>query len=289
MQAGLQQLPDTVWHYTSAQGLHGIVDSGRVWATDIRFLNDAQEFEWGSQLVNRLLGETDLTGRKEETVRIVRGLCDPSSPIVLRYMADLRLFVTCFCEKGDLLSQWRGYASGGYSIGFTPPALLTGGPLTTLGNALIFRKVLYETVAQEAAVAKLINDLIDYLDVDPSESSRADGFAANLVNGWAEVAAWFKHPAFEEEAEWRAIYAPQHDPSAKTLRHRSSGERIVPYVELTLPDIFSSASAALPIEEIMCGPSLEPLVKRAGVASLISKNPLYAGTRVTVSATPLRV
>jgi hypothetical protein len=29
------------------------------------------------------------------------------------------VYITCFCEDGDLLSQWRGYADpGGYAIGF---------------------------------------------------------------------------------------------------------------------------------------------------------------------------
>lgn len=26
-------------------------------------------------------------------------------------------FMVCFCEDGDLLSQWRGYAQNGVSIG----------------------------------------------------------------------------------------------------------------------------------------------------------------------------
>jgi hypothetical protein len=35
--------PEVVWHYTSAQGLLGILDSGAIWSSDLRFLNDSQE------------------------------------------------------------------------------------------------------------------------------------------------------------------------------------------------------------------------------------------------------
>lgn len=31
------------YHYTDAQGLLGIIQNGRLWATDIRFLNDPSE------------------------------------------------------------------------------------------------------------------------------------------------------------------------------------------------------------------------------------------------------
>jgi hypothetical protein len=34
---------DTLFHYTTAAGLLGILNSSTLWATDLRFLNDAQE------------------------------------------------------------------------------------------------------------------------------------------------------------------------------------------------------------------------------------------------------
>jgi hypothetical protein len=41
---GNEDFPATLYHYTSVDGLLGILRSKRIWATDIRFLNDRSEF-----------------------------------------------------------------------------------------------------------------------------------------------------------------------------------------------------------------------------------------------------
>jgi hypothetical protein len=40
------QPPAILYQYTDATGLMGILQSGAVWATDARFLNDAAELEY---------------------------------------------------------------------------------------------------------------------------------------------------------------------------------------------------------------------------------------------------
>ena len=39
-------LPAAVYHYTDAAGLQGILDSGVLWATDYRYLNDSSELRY---------------------------------------------------------------------------------------------------------------------------------------------------------------------------------------------------------------------------------------------------
>jgi hypothetical protein len=41
---------ETVWHYTNAAGLLGILRSNVLWATDAFFLNDAAEVTYGIDL-----------------------------------------------------------------------------------------------------------------------------------------------------------------------------------------------------------------------------------------------
>jgi hypothetical protein len=43
-------LPARVYHYTSTDGLLGILDSGHLWATDLRYLNDTSELHFGRSL-----------------------------------------------------------------------------------------------------------------------------------------------------------------------------------------------------------------------------------------------
>ena len=96
-----------LYHYTSVNGLRGIVDSGNVWATHLGFLNDLSEGR-------AALEDEAYRARLEET--------DKRSP----------LFIASFCrhqephqQKNGLLSQWRGYAGegGGYCVVFDEAAL----------------------------------------------------------------------------------------------------------------------------------------------------------------------
>lgn len=36
---------NTLWHYTTASGLEGILKSQQLWATNIKYLNDDEEFQ----------------------------------------------------------------------------------------------------------------------------------------------------------------------------------------------------------------------------------------------------
>src|SRR6266540_4888350 len=114
-------------------GLLGILRGSAIWATDLRFLNDAQEAIYAHELfveavrsvdnptlqpghflhdVARSFGE-EFAGYKE---LVSKDLLSPNFPV----------YVTCFCESGDLLSQWRAYGSDhGYAIEVKADALVT--------------------------------------------------------------------------------------------------------------------------------------------------------------------
>ncbi len=62
------QLPDVVYHYTTAAGLLGICTSKKIWATDIRYLNDSEEFQYTLDLAAAHLASLDdkITGEQEK-------------------------------------------------------------------------------------------------------------------------------------------------------------------------------------------------------------------------------
>jgi hypothetical protein len=45
------RLDDLIYHYTGLRGLIGIVESGKIWATDIRFLNDTGEATYARRAI----------------------------------------------------------------------------------------------------------------------------------------------------------------------------------------------------------------------------------------------
>jgi hypothetical protein len=103
--------PPPLFHYTSLAGLLGILETGELWASELRSLNDVAELTLGFDLitdeVRRRLGEApdivaeQLLGWIEERSRF--------GPM---------LFAAAFTENGNLLSQWRGYCppTGGADV-----------------------------------------------------------------------------------------------------------------------------------------------------------------------------
>jgi hypothetical protein len=114
VQTSMDDSPQTLWHYTSAQGLVGIIRTDRLWASDSLFLNDAAERNYGVELMMSALADVEIDSPARSTTAFILGLVHPESGILRRWLdAQLRLFVTCFCSEGDLLSQWRTYAGSG--------------------------------------------------------------------------------------------------------------------------------------------------------------------------------
>jgi hypothetical protein len=124
--------PESLFHYTDTAGLLGILqEEPKLWASDVRFMNDAQELIYAMAAVVEgiktmssptLRGDHwahELGDRAVETFEKYKGF-------VLDEVAagNLGVYVVCFCESGNLLSQWRGYGKNdGYAIEFRSDAL----------------------------------------------------------------------------------------------------------------------------------------------------------------------
>ena len=112
-----EYLPETLYHYTDSHGLLGIVETQKLWATHVSFLNDDSEVEYplkllaeaGTRLRSASEAGSTVTQRIFELVDQITSATTPPDT-----------FVASLCANGDLLSQWRGYGGqgGGYAIGF---------------------------------------------------------------------------------------------------------------------------------------------------------------------------
>src|SRR5271166_1213817 len=120
-------IPDSpLYHYTTGENFIKIIQSGELWATQAACLNDATELIYAvEQLKQRVNAKMDAPHNKiidPILTRLGEALSDPSaetSPV----------FVACFSERRDDLSQWRAYSGGegGYAIQFEPMKLREAG------------------------------------------------------------------------------------------------------------------------------------------------------------------
>ncbi|WP_064393514.1 DUF2971 domain-containing protein [Mycobacteroides chelonae] len=182
-------LPKSVYHYTDIVGLHGIWESGQLWATGSRFLNDTSELKLGVLVVRGTVARRQAELAQENLDNLKRALEEGEPPMVSdiidasksanraeiaeldeislatkeaeRYM---HCHIACLSEKRDQLSQWRGYAREGYCIGFNTQMLLE-----SLGENRVMRRVHYPADGDER------------INVDENEN-RYEAYANEVVN-----------------------------------------------------------------------------------------------------------
>jgi hypothetical protein len=139
-----------LYHYTSAEGLLGIVSSKSLWASGIQYLNDTAEFKHAESISRTLLSERlgDETDPRKGLYDILRG--------GLPLRANETVFVGSLSEAKDKLSQWRAYCpnGGGFSVGFDPQLVLRRAE--TQGFHLL--KCEYDPERQRALCAELISE-----------------------------------------------------------------------------------------------------------------------------------
>ncbi len=267
-------IPDRLYHYTTAAGLKGICDSGSVWMTDAEFLNDAQELHFGRDaLCLGLEAESERLAGKEpeyEHPKYSQALIMKSAANELRASANtpvrqsgLAVYVTCFCEEGDLLSQWRGYAAGGFAIGFNAASLANlGGPPRYAGQSFEpladadLVKIKYGEDAIQPTVARVVTVIA------PEGAGHPNNTGWVRANTIAKPAlASIKHNAFAEEKEWRLISAGTGE---QKVHFRAGSFGLIPY--RLLP--FDRAA----IEEVVVGPGSHSDLRALGVQRFLASN-----------------
>src|SRR6266853_2545450 len=103
--------PSVLYHYTDAAGFLGIIKTGSLWASDVRFVNDMNEMKYSMNLLRQLATEKAASDHPKELIDLV-------DHISIFVGHGFRAYALSFSELGDDLTQWRAYAGGvgGYSI-----------------------------------------------------------------------------------------------------------------------------------------------------------------------------
>src|SRR6266568_9238891 len=86
--------PETLFHYTSGEGIKGIINSGKLWATSIYHLNDSSEFEYGLDIASNALAEI-ANGSADERLKNYISRIKTSLTIQKGF---INAYVVCFCE-----------------------------------------------------------------------------------------------------------------------------------------------------------------------------------------------
>lgn len=296
---------EKLYHYTTWDGLLGILKTQTLWATHYRFLNDYSEIvffrdklvslilPYVSEAYEKLIEKSPHIGQRIHQEGGLRQVVQHDAEVVVdaQYRATgHEIYILSFCGQQEnpyinsngLLSQWRGYGSGG-------------------GSALVFDTRKMEAILELEAErfeyshvhlsdliysddeGRLKAELSEDLSVIASDvRSLFDPTKLTLeekdLKGYREFVncvSRYKHCGFKEENEVRAVVLPtniDHEylelaktnnstlKPEKARKFRDKNGLFAPYVEL-----FDSPDIELPIERIIVGPHRD---KEARAATL---------------------
>jgi hypothetical protein len=301
----------SLFHYTTAGGLIGILQSQSLFATHANFLNDSAE----CRILSRLL-KPQIAGEIAEIVptlikrgRLIGDVYKEHGEKIHEMQAEAALdsiftsiekiapfYITSFCihdptepeYENGLLSQWRGYANGGFAIEFDELAIDELGKAEN--NAHRYQGILTDQVSYDghskrakieqfkgigkAFLRKLFEDQGGDLVQDFGDEIDLHKFTRPFL----EVLPFLKDPGFSEEREYRiaalcnrpgvAEDGDVRTPKELLFRESKSGS-VIPYVPL-----FAGLGTKLPIKGILIGPhvnqanqanALSLLLERCGI------------------------
>jgi hypothetical protein len=255
-----------LFHYTTGDNLIRILDKGKLWSTQASCLNDMTELiyaahEFRKRVIDKLSDSHDQ--------RIDPFLHCLNEVLMNAYLLSVKspLFVTCFSEHRDDLSQWRAYSGGegGYTIQFDPNKLVQTGELQVWLVKVNYKPedhtVMFDEVLRWGE--QRFVELECARRVSPNQQAWVDEFVGYYIWSLGLLAACLKHPKFEGEREWRLIYQLRDD-DVEGMQFRQRQSMMSRHLPLRLPQ-------RLPITGVVVGPCRHPELSKIAVCDLLKQ------------------
>jgi hypothetical protein len=219
----------TLYHYTSTDGLSAIATSQCLRFSDLASANDPREIHLGREKVfvalRSVLYDEYKAGKGANLLHLITRL--------IGYFGGVQIFCCCLSMAGDALPMWNAYGANysGVSIGFRPRAIMdmTGG----------IQKVKYLNATNDGDFRSLALDIAVQLQTihNPLELEKWIDAGTSAIC----AATALKHDTWSYEDEVRLIYVqrrerPQdesagipisHSPDGKPVGWRQPSERLV--------------------------------------------------------------
>lgn len=276
------------YHYTSPEGLKGILQSHTLFFTDCQYLNDYSE---------RLSINTELESfwhshrqnYDKEFLQLIKGIrVDDFEDTGFSYMdgSDIpticRYFVLSTSHDSDSLSMWKYYAKNntynGYCLGLATWALGDEWIDRETGVAIEEGDVIYSSSEKQSkileAVEKIYSLWCTYKKSDTLNQKIIDEFKS-----WTSITAlFFKKECFEAEAEYRFVavapvdklkdlYYEYKEKQCKMYDFRLVSGVLTPYIKM--PFNFWNADECLAVTSIGIGPSINAAQMENGLKQFL--------------------
>ena len=273
--APITQTPYTrpaLYHYSDARGFLGVEESKSLWFSNIRYMNDSEEWSYALKMLQKVIREFDGIDGSNALQDAFNTICN-IEPLHTHYTFS-------FTEESDLLSQWRGYCpNGGYSFALDNEHLDK-----FIDAGFLLEPCIYEEEKQRQFIlARIIGTDPDRRrqSFEDEKIRRAEGryikggsayefhqnIYPNIIRN-SKLLVLLKHPSFREEREWRLLASYDGNTTSESPKFgfRVSGNMVVPYLVVKIPLLTSRVTypggsyheptePELRISEVVVGPT----------------------------------
>jgi hypothetical protein len=192
-------LPSVLYHYTTAAGFEGIFQNFTIRATNLTYMNDPSELEYGRRAVERTLAR-----EIEASTGIARGLLTEAAA-ALDKSAVSEVYVACFTLLKDNLGQWRSYGGAGgerYAIGFNPGVLQDA--TAAVADARL-TNVSYAGSAQVQRIRTVLRRATEFVTSKNVGTKTIHPYAIETARRLAQLIPALKTREYSIEKEWRVV------------------------------------------------------------------------------------
>jgi hypothetical protein len=251
-QAEAVPLPALVYHYTSLKALIPIVQTGKIWCSNVKYSNDPAEIIYGDSVLREML-------ENRFPDFLLGGLSDT--------IANIDYYAAAFSAQPDGLLQWRAYCQNGQgvAIAFDSQALASHA-------GMLFRRVEYDREAQIDFAAKVMAVYADEIRKARGDKAALRIFLEELALAFVILRGVFKERAYAGEVEYRFFNTlpSGREPRDTPLLCRATETTIIPYFEVDLARNRVTCGS-LPVREVVIGPCLDPDLAKASIRVLLDQ------------------
>lgn len=274
---GSYQKSNPIYHYTSPQGLLGILqpENPILWFSRYDALNDKTEgmhiFEVYGRVCDDLLRREQISKPFYESIRHLRypvkeafvyGAITKHSSYIKSDEYDR--YICCFSKARDSLPMWNYYTKDGkyegYNIGFSFFETQRIGVQNPFETNCHFNlcNVIYEDDKKERIIQ---DELISCFSIIDDFDSQIQSIQYHIMQFLKAVGLIFKSSCFKHEEEVRAIFTVPKSNQKFEVKYREKNGYIIPYIALA----FRKEN----VREITIGPLLNDDIAQINLKRMI--------------------
>jgi hypothetical protein len=260
-------IPDTLYHYTSINGLEGILKGKQFWVSQFDFLNDRTELYYTYDLCKNIIFE--MANKDLKANALILKFLNP-----YLFEMDEQLYILSLTTNRDSNLLWSNYSNNdGYNIAIDYQRCVEEFKRSEEGKKYIItcNKVVYDKSYQEKLLRRLIGGifkLVEYYKITDETKEIPQGFKAcisTISSSITLLASFFKDTAFSQEEEVRVAFFMDPDHPAEKDFKISNGS-FIPFIKMP----FSTSGKI--IKGVTIGPKNKMDIAEKGMELFLKAN-----------------